>query len=184
MAPGSRLRIHLRSVGSWAGETNRWRAGNRRRARSDHQILDQRLLPCRPVKGRSEGSIRRSSSCGLRLSWPSAEPGARCESHRRRQGEQPALELGMGHAGGKHRARLPARPEPRADRVRREEPALEADGATGRRDSVPQRHRRGTGARQAIRRLAVRNPVHPSGQTLDLALTEWPEDLRVREWPV
>lgn len=183
MAPGSRLRRHLRGVEPRIREARCGRKRDGRGPGSHSETRNEWVSPRGPFARRPQGEVWYSSVGGFRLSWPTADFSARRQSHRREQDEQRSGQSGVGVARRQHLPRLQHRAQFWAERYRRKQSPRQAHSGPSYRDSRLEGQDRRSGSGPTVRRLTVGHSVHSSGEALGVGVSEWPEDLRVREMP-
>ena len=146
-----------------------------------HQV--ERLLPG-PVVSSGHKENARGSCAGLRsLPWEASAQQVR-ESHRSRQTEQRGFESGMGNQEAKLSTRDQGRAAKRRPAGRGQEWTRETNGIAGRGDSKNAWGSRPAHARRSLRSLENLYSVDPPREALGGVIpSEWPEDLRVREFP-
>jgi len=184
MAPSNWLRRRLRGIRPRECSACRRRQGLDRWARSYCEAIDKRLSPRGLIDARSQGAAPDSQTGRVRLHRRTADAGTLRESHRRRQGEQSPIEYRMGVAKRERPSRLQDRSQSWADRQRRKESESKVDRRAGQGDQGIAWYRRRQSYRSSLRGVTVSDSVYSSGKTLDVSdASEWPADLRIREFP-
>lgn len=185
MAPSSKLRRSLRSVGSWQSKARGWRKGIYRRAHINAEDCTERIHTRRPFTPQPKEALSNPSTSGNGLHRCSAIRCACCEPYRRKQAEQCSRQFGMGTTEREYCTLLQNRSTPRSRFVWREKSTLETFTITSSRDSFNERCRWRSRVGAAVWSFTVSHSIYTSRETLGVAskTSEWPEDLRVRQYP-
>lgn len=178
------LQWRVPSIERRASSPGERREGRYCRPHTNTETRDERLCTRRPVYCRCEEKVVHSPPCGDGVYRDAAFRWGNHQPQKRDKDRQYCRQSRMGHV---FRER-PSRDLDRADcsgiaNARGIERKGEAQHAASGRNSCAKRHRWRSRTCSAVRSKPHGNPANSSEQTLAVAMSEWPEDLRVREWP-